>query len=173
MSNVFLISDTHFNHTNITSWISELNGKPVRPWDSVEEMDEAMVDNWNNMVKVEDKVYHLGDVSMNRNGIKIMDRLNGTKVLIKGNHDIHPLKCYLPYFKDIRGSHKLDKLILTHFPLHRYGSERFLGNVHGHLHEWSILDSYGDDDPWYFSVCVEHINFTPIAFDDILKHFRV
>lgn len=73
---VFLISDTHFGHANIIKYAG-------RPFDSVEEMNEAMVDNWNSVVKQGDKVYHLGDVTMNSKSLDILSRLNGRKVLIR------------------------------------------------------------------------------------------
>ena len=152
---VFLISDTHFGHANIIKYAN-------RPFDSVEEMNEAMVENWNSVVKQGDKVYHLGDVTMNSKSLDILSRLNGRKVLIKGNHDTQKLKFYTPHFYDIRGSHELDNFILTHIPVALQQSERYPdGNIHGHLHEKNM------DNKWYINVSVEQINYTPIAFDDI------
>lgn len=64
----------------------------MRPFTSTEEMDETMVDNWNRVVRPQDKVYHLGDIAMSKRPLHaIMPRLNGEKVLIKGNHDIEKL----------------------------------------------------------------------------------
>lgn len=152
---VFLISDTHFGHANIIKYAN-------RPFDSVEEMNEAMVENWNNVVKQGDKVYHLGDVTMNSKSLDILSRLNGRKVLIKGNHDTQKLKFYTPHFYDIRGSHELDSFILTHIPVALEQSARYpQGNIHGHLHEKNM------DNHWYINVSVEQINYTPTAFDDI------
>lgn len=155
---VFLISDTHFGHTNILKYAT-------RPFSSVEEMDEAMVENWNATVGPYDKVYHLGDVTMGRRALSILSRLNGRKILIKGNHDIYPLKDYTPYFKDIRGSHELAGLILTHIPVHENQKARYRGNVHGHMHEKTL------PDPWYLSVCVEQTNYTPIPLEQVIAHF--
>ena len=126
-------------------------------------MDEAMVANWNNVVKPKDKVYHLGDVVINRKALSLLERLNGDKVLIKGNHDIFKLNDYSKYFRDIRGYHVMDKCILSHIPVHRSQSIRFRSNIHGHLHS-NVLD-----DSWYINVCVEHTNFTPIAWEEIRK----
>ena len=79
-----------------------------------------------------------------------MEKLNGTKVLIRGNHDIFRLRDYQPYFKDIRGSHKLDNFVLTHIPVHPYCLPRWCeGNIHGHLHSNTL------NDPMYFNVSVE------------------
>ena len=84
MGKIFLTSDTHFNHLNILRYESE-----TRPFSSIEEMNEAIIANWNSVVSPEDTVYHLGDFFMGRyDAIEdILDRLNGTIKLIRGNHD--------------------------------------------------------------------------------------
>ena len=93
------------------------DGSKLRPWDTTEEMDEAMIEKWNATVRPKDKVYHLGDVVINRKALPTLQRLNGDKVLIKGNHDIFRLEEYTPYFRDIRGVGTLDGFVLTHVPL--------------------------------------------------------
>jgi calcineurin-like phosphoesterase family protein len=165
VSNVWLISDTHFGHKNIINFTTR-SGEKMRPWDSIEEMDEAMIENWNRVVSVGDKVYHLGDVTMNSKSLDLLERLKGKKVLIKGNHDTQKLKFYLPHFYDIRGSHELANLLLTHIPVNKDQSARYFGNVHGHLHSEVI------DDPWYMNVSVEQTNYTPISFDEVLATYR-
>lgn len=84
--NVFLISDTHFNHGNILTFKDE-NGNPLRVFNDVIEMNEVMVERWNARVQPKDKVYHLGDIAIGKKGLSLLERCNGTKVLIKGNHD--------------------------------------------------------------------------------------
>ncbi len=170
MPNVFLISDTHFGHANICKFL-RTDGTKLRHWDDVEEMDKALINNWNNVVGVHDKVYHLGDVFINRKHRFILNHLNGKKVLIKGNHDIFDLDNYVPFFKDIRAYHKLDKCILSHIPIHPQQLGRFKGNIHGHLHEHIVSDSQGKPDPRYMTVCVEHINYTPIELSVALQRF--
>jgi calcineurin-like phosphoesterase family protein len=170
MPNVFLISDTHFGHANICKFL-RTDGTKLRHWDDVDEMDKALINNWNNVVGVNDKVYHLGDVFINRKHRFILNHLNGKKVLIKGNHDIFDLENYTPFFKDIRAYHKLDKCILSHIPIHPRQLGRFKGNIHGHLHEHIVSDSQGKPDPRYMTVCVEHINYTPIELSVALRHF--
>lgn len=161
MPNVFLIADTHFGHQNMYTFMN-YDGTKVRPWDTAEEGDEFMVDNWNATVRPEDKVYHLGDVAMHKNGLATMARLNGTKVLVRGNHDIYRLLDYARYFKDVRGSHKLDNYVLTHMPIHPDAVAHWCeGNIHGHLHNNLVGDCR------YLNVSVERINYTPIAFEDI------
>lgn len=172
MTTTFLISDTHFGHRGVTQFLSKDGVSKLRPWHTTEEMDEALVSNWNSVVKPGDKVYHLGDVVINRKALSILYRLNGTKILIKGNHDIFNLSDYVPHFKDIRAYHKLDKLILSHIPVHDMSKGRFAGNVHGHLHDREVISSLGKKDPWYFNVSVERINYTPISFDEVRKYFQ-
>ncbi len=79
---MFFISDTHFGHTNIIKYSS-------RPFSSVEEMNEKMIENWNGLVKPEDEVFHMGDFAfLTYQKLKtVVRRLNGRKHLILGNHD--------------------------------------------------------------------------------------
>jgi calcineurin-like phosphoesterase family protein len=168
MSNIFLISDTHFGHQNTCTLFKRADGSPLRPFSDADEMNEIMVDRWNSTVKPSDKVYHLGDVVINRKYLDVMGRLNGTKVLIKGNHDIFKLKYYLEYFKDIRSCHVLNGMIFTHIPIHKSSLARFGSNVHGHLHATRVMD--GDHiDSDYYCVSVENINYTPISLEDLSK----
>jgi calcineurin-like phosphoesterase family protein len=160
MSNIFLISDTHFGHVGVTQFLRD-DGTKLRPWDNIEEMDEALVSNWNSVVTPKDKVYHLGDVVINRKHLKTLSRLNGEKVLVKGNHDIFRIDEYLEHFKDVRGYHILDNLIMSHIPIHPDSRGRFRGNIHGHLHANIV------GDPWYYNVSVEQINYTPIPFETV------
>lgn len=172
MNNTFVISDTHFSHKNIVKFNTP-EGVKVRPWDNTEEMDEELVRRWNSVVRPNDKVYHLGDVVINRSALTIMNRLNGDKVLIKGNHDIFKLKDYTPYFRDIRASHVFDKFVMTHIPIHESQLERFKMNIHGHLHTNNIMMSGTNTlDQRYKCVCVEQINYTPLHIDEIYKQCR-
>ena len=171
MPAVFLTSDTHFGHVNICNF-TNYDGSPVRPWDSVEEMDEEMVKRWNDTVGPKDKVYHLGDVVINRKSLQILDRLNGDKVLIKGNHDIFPLKDYVKYFRDIRAYHVMNGCILSHIPVHKESIARFGTNIHGHTHGNRVLAADRNIDPDYFCVCVEQTDYRPISFEDVLQKIR-
>lgn len=176
MPNVFLISDTHFGHANICKFQGHA-GQKLRPWDDVAEMDEAMIANWNAAVGPKDKVYHLGDVVIARRKLaEIMPRLNGDKVLIKGNHDIFKLSDYTAHFRDIRAYHKLDRALLSHVPMHPDSVTRFKGNIHGHLHDGVVrretevsLEEQYERDPRYLSVCVEHWNYTPVELSVALE----
>lgn len=171
MANVFLISDTHFGHEGSIRWVKADGITRVREFANISEMDQLMIDNWNKKVKPEDKVYHLGDVAMNRRHLSTMYALNGRKVLIKGNHDIFKLEDYLPHFYDIRAYHVLDKFILSHVPIHPEQIGRFKGNVHGHLHDKLVLDKWGNPDVTYKSMCVEHTNYTPVELSEVQQYF--
>lgn len=170
MPSVWLVSDTHFGHANICKF-TNYDGTPVRPWDDVNEMDEALVKNWNSVVKPKDKVYHLGDVVINRKSLDILYRLNGDKILIKGNHDIFKLNDYAAHFRDIRAFHVMNKIIISHVPVHPDCLERFKGNIHGHLHGNIVKDKYGKPDTRYVNVSVELTNYTPILFEEVSKRF--
>lgn len=174
MPAIFLVSDTHFGHAGVCRFLRE-DGTKLRPWDNPEEMDEEMVKRWNETVRPNDKVYHLGDVVINRKALKTLGRLNGEKVLIKGNHDIFKLSDYLPYFKDIRGYHVMNGMILSHVPVHPESIARFGTNIHGHLHanrvKMKVQFPHKETeiiDPRYFNVSVEQIDFTPILFEQAI-----
>lgn len=162
MSKTFLISDTHFGHENI------LKFDPPRPFSSIKEHDQTIIDNWNKIVGTNDKVYHLGDIGFPNSGYtgRVLSALNGTKVLIKGNHDALKLSVYSQYFKDIRAYHQLDKIILAHIPLHPDSLSRWRGQIHGHTHFKNM------GDPKYYNVCVEQTNYFPIDFEEINEHFK-
>lgn len=181
MPSVFLVSDTHFGHTGVCRFTRNDGVTKLRPWDNADEMDEAMVKAWNERVKPTDKVYHLGDVVINRKALKIMHRLNGDKVLIRGNHDIFKDEDYRQYFRELRAYHVMNGLILSHIPVHEASLGRFGCNIHGHLHANKVMKArgvdartgeilYGDEiDPRYWCACVEQTDFAPILFEDALK----
>ena len=172
MSNIFLISDTHFGHDNILKFTIDEDGTLLRPgFANAEEMDQHMVDMWNKTVGIKDKVYHLGDVTMHHKHLPILDRLNGEKVLIKGNHDTGKISQYLKYFKDVRGTHQLDRLLLSHIPIHPASLSRWRANVHGHLHSNEVMRSndvvFDRVDKRYLCVSVERIKYTPSYLEEV------
>lgn len=142
---IFVISDHHFNHKNIIRYCN-------RPFSSVKQMNEVMIERWNNVVDKNDLVFHLGDFALgNRESIrKIRQRLNGTIILLKGNHDYKiDEDCG---FIIVRGSIQLGNLILTHRPLQKV-LDGFV-NIHGHIHE---------KESWYgVNVSVDRTKFTPL-----------
>ena len=170
MRNIWVISDTHFQHSNILHF-KDSDGKPVRAFDSVEHMDETMVDNWNRVVKPGDKVYHLGDVFFGNKEsfIKLWKRLNGQKRLILGNHDDAKFfaKHELVAKIDVWRMFPEFGLLLTHVPVHEstLGEGRFkqtkMVNVHGHIH------TNPSPTPNHRCVCVEQIDFTPVNIEEL------
>ena len=136
MSNTWFIADTHFGHKNILDFED-------RPFDSIEEMEEKMVGAWNNVVQNKDLVYLLGDFcfSSNKEWNRILSRLKGRIILVKGNHD--SLKTIRRVFKEghIDGYHEVGAIInhnnlvfhLTHYPL-ELGDRPNSFNISGHIH---------------------------------------
>ena len=184
MPAVFLVSDTHFGHAGVCRFMRNDGVTKLRPWDNPEEMDEAMVKLWNERVRPNDKVYHLGDVVINRKALSIMSRLNGDKVLIRGNHDIFKMEDYTKYFRDIRSYHVMNGMILSHVPIHADSIARFGVNIHGHTHSNRVMRPRGVDvrtgqilysneiDVRYHCVCVEQTDFAPILFEDVIKRIE-
>jgi len=184
MPSVFLVSDTHFGHAGVCRFTRNDGVTKLRPWDSAEEMDEAMVEAWNDRVRPNDKVYHLGDVVINRRALSIMSRLNGDKVLIRGNHDIFKDEDYRAHFRELRAYHVMNGLILSHIPVHEASLGRFGCSIHGHLHANRVMKARGVDartgeilysdeiDPRYYNVSVEQTDFAPILFEDVLKKIK-
>jgi len=184
MPSVFLVSDTHFGHTGVCRFTRNDGVTKLRPWDSAEEMDEDMIAKWNERVKPSDKVYHLGDVVINRKALKTLSRLNGDKVLIRGNHDIFRDDEYREYFRELRAYHVMNGMILSHIPVHVESLGRFGTNIHGHLHANRVKKIRGfnaktgellysdENDVRYHCVCVEQTDFAPILFEDVIKRIE-
>ena len=169
MPNIFFISDTHFGHQGMCQFLRS-DGTKVRPFLYSDQCDDVMVENWNKTVRPNDKIYHLGDVAIKRQYIKVLEKLNGDKILIRGNHDIFKLKDYTTYFRDIRATHKLDYFLLSHYPVHQDCLEGHVKlNVHGHLHYKRVLQNQSRIDPKYVNVSVECINYTPVSLDEVAK----
>ncbi len=175
MPSVFLVSDTHFGHAGVCRFMRADGVTKLRPWDNADEMDEFMVEAWNERVKPTDKVYHLGDVVINRKALGIMRRLNGDKVLIRGNHDIFRDDEYREHFRELRAYHVMNGMILSHIPIHSESLGRFGVNIHGHLHANRVmLPGFNGKitdivDVRYHCVCVEQTDFAPILFEDVIK----
>lgn len=185
MIETYFTSDHHFGHKNILEYEKE-----ARPFNSVEEMNEKLITNWNNTVSPKDNVFHLGDFAFGKHNISIADRLHGHKRLIMGNHDIYDHHLYLQYFEKIFGCLFWKSCVLTHIPVHHnnLGSRAFL-NVHGHLHHnvvynerlitemcWKnpegVTSVFPEPDYNYFNVSVERHNLTPVHQDIIMERMK-
>ena len=169
MSETYIISDTHFGHGNSLTF-KKADGSPLRDFSSAEEMDEHMIKCWNSVVRPEDKVIHLGDGVINKKFLPVLNRLNGKKKLVMGNHDIFPTATMLQYFYDVKAYRVFDKHVFSHIPVHTESIGRFKANVHGHLHSNTVKvitdQTNVVDDPYYICMCVEqpHVNYTPMPW---------
>lgn len=162
----YFISDPHFGHRNIISF-TDYEGNIIRPFSSIEEHDNLIIENINKKARVQDKLFILGDVAFKNSDLKILDRINTKKrILIKGNHDLQKLKDYSKYFKDIRAYKMLPKhgLIFSHIPIHPSQLEnRFNHNIHGHMHANKI------DDKRYLNICPEQVGYEILELEEILQ----
>jgi calcineurin-like phosphoesterase family protein len=184
MATTFLVSDTHVGHLGVCRFTGPDGVTKLRPWDDPAEMDEEMVRRWNERVRPTDKVYHLGDVVINRRALPTLARLNGDKVLIRGNHDIFRDDEYREYFRELRAYHVLDGMIMSHIPLHIDSLGRFGTNIHGHLHAHRVKRMRGvnaktgevlysdENDVRYHCVCVEQTDFAPISLEEVKERVR-
>jgi len=168
MSEVFIISDTHFGHRGIISF-SET--KPFRPFDTIEEHDAELVRRWNSVVGPKDIVWHLGDFCFGKRNIDIAAQLNGSKRLVMGNHDMYGIEGYLKYFDRVFGCSEYKGMIFSHMPVHPNQFPRYYMNVHGHLHTKFVLKDDGTRDFRYFNSSCEQINLTPVPLDEIYNYW--
>jgi len=169
MPNIFLASDHHFSHAGVIKFFREDGVTVLRDFATTEEMNEHMIAQHNQVVGKNDKVYMLGDVAFNKKGLANVGKLNGNKVLIKGNHDKESLNEYIKYFQDIRGSHQFDGMVLTHIPVHPNSLSRWPINVHGHLHSNVVtIEGTKTPDPRYYCVSMEQLDdYTPVSLEEL------
>lgn len=177
--NRFVVSDHHLGHQNSWEKFKLADGSPLRPFTSNEEMNETMIERHNAKVKQQDTVYFLGDVVINKRYLELVKRMNGRKILIRGNHDIFRDEEYREVgFEQIHGVRVfVDKFIMSHIPLHPdCVTGRFRVNVHGHLHANQVTWNHPTDsvgyDPRYLCVCVEQTDFTPLHFDEVEERIQ-
>ena len=161
MSSVFFISDLHLGHKNV------LNFSPCRKYwagsDDIDVHDEWLADTWNDTITKRDKVFILGDVAWNANALRKMKTWNGTKVVVKGNHDNRiQMSEWYNIFNDVWGLGRYKNLWLSHCPV-REDEIRGDYNVHGHLHSETFQDGK------YLCVCVEALKGVPISYDEMME----
>lgn len=173
MGQIYFTSDLHFGHGNVIRYSN-------RPYANADEMDEALVANWNSVVGKEDSVYLLGDVTF-RNKTKtlvLLYRLNGKIFLIRGNHDNDVLKAecaqrfewikdlYLLKVPDEDAPRKFQPIVLCHYPLRTWnlmGHGAFM--LHGHCHGTLTPDP----NSRIMDVGVDCTDYKPISYDDVKK----
>lgn len=142
-SKVFFTSDTHFGHKNILRFCN-------RPWATIAEHDQALIDNWNDTVPEDAVVFHLGDFSYKGGGFPTIQHLkgllNGQIVLIRGNHDPDTrkpqnLRKLQQLFAGVYDQLEIEvdgqRIIMNHYPLltwpHAFGQHptwQLFGHVH-------------------------------------------
>ena len=176
--NIWFTSDLHFNHANIIKFCN-------RPWKTTEEMDEALISNWNSVVKPNDLIFDLGDFAFadRDKWIKLLEQLNGKHYLILGNHDIirWPGNKILPLFERVEYqlTLKIDgrKVYLNHYPFLCYGgiyrdSTSKVYQLFGHVHSGPNCSGLDYDRlinlfPYQYDVGVDNNNYTPISWEQV------
>lgn len=161
MNNLYFISDTHFNSEVILKMED-------RPYSSVEDMNNHIINNWNSIVSKYDTVIHLGDVACEDCNFleisKIISKLNGHKILIMGNHDRNHSKKYweqVGFDEVYEYPIILDRwYFLSHEPMYMNIHMPYV-NIFGHVHGNPL---YKDCSTNGFCACVERIGFTPVNF---------
>lgn len=158
------ISDPHFKHEAIAK---------KRGFPNSECHDENFITQWNLVVDKKDTTWILGDITMEKNDYEILNRLNGYKRVILGNHDMGNHSKHLQkYVNSIHGMSKLrtsryGNIFLTHCPIHPQELEyRVNFNMHGHTHENIIKDDR------YICVCAEVLDYIPKTLDELMKERR-
>jgi len=175
----FYIADNHFGHRDMIFYDG-------RPFTDTTVMNEVLVRNWNEKVNENDTIYMLGDCFwMNEeNSVRLMQRLNGHKHLIRGNHDrVHGRFRF--QYESIRHYAEIEdngrKVILSHYPMPFY-NEQYNGAVmlYGHVHntiEWEFLEKW-KRELWEKNVMcnminvgcmMEYMQYTPKTLDEILE----
>lgn len=180
--NIWISSDLHYNHANILKF-QEQDGKPVRTFDNVDQMNECLIECHNSVVKPGDIHYNLGDVFFgNIEKFKAdWPKFNGQKRLIVGNHDNIKILSQGSFFAKISMWRMFTEynLMLSHVPLHVSNLLRMnkkdgiwpddcvpLYNIHGHIHR-----KVSPQGP-YRNVSVEMINYTPVHIEDLAKEAK-
>ena len=178
--NLFFTSDTHFWHENILKFCN-------RPFSSIEEMNDTIINNWNSVVKENDIVFHLGDFCFcgSDKFKELIEKLNGRIYLILGNHDWKTIKqWHATKFEGVyqQMSIKIDgrKIYLNHFPFLCYAGtyyrlEDAVWQLFGHVHS-SDKNKNGLDNqrlsmlfPTQYDVGVDNNNYTPVSFEEVKK----
>ena len=175
-SNLWFSSDHHFDHYNIIEYSS-------RPFKGVFEMNEFMIEEHNKVVRPQDHYYNLGDFSMKRPRVvrHFLERMNGHKRLVRGNHDLFKTREYIECgWEEIYGSRVLERMVFTHIPIHPMSMGRFLGCCHGHIHANKSYDPIMRIDKEtqkisyqpYINLCVEVTNYRPVSLEEVKERIQ-
>lgn len=169
---VWFTSDLHFNNENVIKYNN-------RPFNSVEEMNKKLIENWNSVVNNEDLIYVLGDFIMGSPSTveSILSQLNGEIILILGNHDTDAkVKIYKELGIQVNDLLKIKDnnilYILSHYPLFVRSWEGQAKNriyaLSGHTHS---ENKFYENIPWNYNVGVDANNYKPVNIENIKKAF--
>jgi len=165
IQNVFLISDTHFNHEKIGIYCDR-----PKDWQNI------IIRNWNNIVNKNDVVLHLGDFGFGSKErvLEIRNELNGEIYMIKGNHDRHSVGWYgdigiTMYKKPFTVYIKDEPYLFSHAV--KPCKYNIIG-INGHWHNKSSFVTIINNNP-HVNISVEQINYTPIKFKDLIKKINI
>ena len=169
---IYFTSDLHLGHENIIRFTN-------RPFGSVEEMNDRIIQNYNSIIHKNDLVYILGDLTYKipvEESNKLIQKLKGRKVLIRGNHD---LKYDSSLFEDILDykefKHEKIKYVLMHYPLMEWNGSRHGGSIHlhGHIHSNGV---YNEENRMNgilrYDVGVDANNYYPVSLEYIESYFK-
>lgn len=163
MSDSFVTSDLHLNHANVIAYCN-------RPFSCVEEMNEALIDNWNKLIRPCDTVYIVGDVAMGpyQEIPKLVSRLQGNLVLILGNHDRGKTKLISQYFKEIHHSMEMEfedkQILVKHHPVPELSAE-YAFQICGHVHNlWKFNDKM-------LNVSVDVWDYKPVLIEEAIDMY--
>lgn len=163
MSKVYMIADLHFGHRNIMNFAGD-----YRHGDTYMENMHNTILMWNARIRKRDIVYVLGDVAFSPEGLYALNEMYGTKYLVRGNHDQFGLDEYTQVFNDIYGMRLYKGYWLSHCPIHPT-ELRDRKNIHGHVHQNTIRNAYGEPDERYINVSIENTDGAPVYMEDIKK----
>ena len=139
------------------------DGTCLRPFSTIEEHDEFICDNWLSVVRDQDIVYVLGDVAFS--DFSALEKLNGRKRLVLGNHDNPKNQKLQKVFQKIMAWRIFPEYecVLTHVPIILTGKEKYTFNVHGHIH-------YRESPtPNHINVSAEAVNYTPVSLELLIE----
>jgi calcineurin-like phosphoesterase family protein len=156
----YFISDLHLGHVNMAIL--------KRGFSTIEDHDNFIIKNWNKVVNKRDKIFIVGDVTMEKkSSYYLLDQLHGFKSVVMGNHDrSQDVKELLNYVDNVSGIVKYEEFWVTHCPIHE---SELIGkvNIHGHNHDELIKLTNGEIDRRYFNVSCEQLNYAPISLGKI------
>lgn len=169
---IFYTSDLHFGNAYTLQ-------RSQRPFSSVEEMDAALIENWNQVVSPEDTVYVAGDLGTYDGPIpgEQLSRLHGHKHLIRGNYDtgFSDSQELFHYFESVTDLNEIEDsghhIILCHYPI-LHTKRGFM--IHGHLHASREQSFFMLKElPAVLNCGVDLNHYRPVTLDELIQNNRI